>query len=511
MPGMLALGFKGVVAAEEPTAALIGLKVLEDGGNAFDASIAVSAALSVTIPYACGLGGDAFVMAVSNGRVKVLNGSGRSSRNISFSDVKERFGSQLPKRGPWVITVPGLVDSWMQVYQEFCTMPLRKLLQPAVNLARSGFPIGRSLARAIELTYSEGWYSKGWAQVFLRSGKPLGVGDVLVQPMLADILDELIKDGFSSFYNGLVAKRLVDGLRRDGCPIDYEDFASHKSEWVNPIIVDYRGCKIYEVPPNSQGITTLILLNILEGYDVKSMGYYSSEHVNVLVNASILAYEDRDKHVADPVYYKAPIDQLLSKSYASQRREMMPTSSFKIGGGDTTFFTVADRWGNIVGFIQSLFYPFGSLITVDGVTFQGRGLGFSLDENSPNRIEPCKRPLHTLSILGFQDQSGFGIVGCAGGNLRPQIHVQVLSNIIDFNMNIAEAVDAPRVILTEWGLKKEIVYEGRIPSPSIGVQATSLPYYSSAVGISQVLYRRGDGLLQATADPRSDGVAVAIP
>lgn len=511
MPGMLALGFKGVVAAEEPTAALIGLKVLEDGGNAFDASIAVSAALSVTLPYACGLGGDAFVMAVDNGRVRVLNGSGRSSRNISFSDVKRMFGSKLPKRGPWIITVPGLVDSWMQVYQEFCTMPLGRLLQPAVNLARDGFPIGRGLARAIGLTYSEGWYSKGWAQVFLRGGKPLGVGDLLIQPMLADILDGLIRDGLHSFYSGLIAKRLVDGLRSNGCPIDYEDFASHRSEWVNPIVVDYRGCRVYEVPPNSQGITTLILLNILEGYDVKSMGYYSSSHVDVLVNASMLAYEDRDRHVADPVYYKAPIDQLLSKSYASQRRGMMPASSFRVGGGDTTFFTVADRWGNIVGFVQSLFHPFGSLVTVDGVTFQGRGLGFSLDEDSPNRIEPCKRPLHTLSILGFQDQNGFGIIGCAGGDLRPQIHAQVLSNIIDFNMNIAEAVDAPRVILTGWGFKREVIYECRIHPPSIGIKATSLPHYSSAVGISQALYRRVDGVLQATADPRSDGVAIAIP
>lgn len=188
---------------------------------------------------------------------------------------------------------------------------------------------------------------------------------------------------------------------------------------------------------------------------------------------------------------------------------MMSTGSFKANIDDTTFFIVADRWGNIVGFIQSLFYPFGSLITVNGVTFQCRGLGFSLDENSPNRIDPCKRPLHTLSILGFQDQNGFGIIGCAGGDLRPQIHAQILSNIADFNMNIAEAVDAPRIALT--GLRGEIVYECRIPHPKIDLQAKPLPYYSPTVGLSQALYRRGDGLLQATADPRSDGIAIAIP
>jgi gamma-glutamyltranspeptidase/glutathione hydrolase len=509
MPGMLALGFRGVVAAEEPNAALTGLKVLEEGGNAFDASIAVSAMLSVTIPYACGLGGDSFVMIVDNGRVRVLNGSGRSSRNISFNSVREMFGSQLPKRGPWVITIPGLVDSWLQIYREFCTMPLRRLLQPAINMARNGFPVGRGLARAIELAYSEGSYSKGWAEIFLRNGKPLGVGDIVVQSMLADILDRLVDDGLSSFYNGSVAKILVDGLRSSGCPIDYEDFASHRSEWVSPIEISYRGFRLYEVPPNSQGITTLMILNVLEEYNIKSMGYYSSEHVNTLVNAFMLAYEDRDRYVADPLYYKAPIDKLLSKSYASSRRSMMSTGSFKANIDDTTFFIVADRWGNIVGFIQSLFYPFGSLITVNGVTFQCRGLGFSLDENSPNRIDPCKRPLHTLSILGFQDQNGFGIIGCAGGDLRPQIHAQILSNIADFNMNIAEAVDAPRIALT--GLRGEIVYECRIPHPKIDLQAKPLPYYSPTVGLSQALYRRGDGLLQATADPRSDGIAIAIP
>ncbi len=509
---MLALGFRGIVAAEEPNAVLAGLRILEEGGNAFDASIAVSAVLSVTMPYACGLGGDSFIMAVdSNGKVKVLNGSGRSFRNVSFNDVKKMFGSQLPKRGPWIVTVPGLVDSWAQIYQEYCTMPLRKLLQPAINLARNGFPVSRGLAGAIRLAYSEEWYSKGWVQVFLRGDKPLNIGDILIQPMLADILDMLIRDGLSSFYNGSVAKRLVDGLKGYGCPVDYEDFASHRSEWVNPIGINYRDCRVYEIPPNSQGITTLILLNILEGYDFKSISYYNSEHVNILVNASILAYEDRDKYVADPVYYRAPIDQLLSKRYASNRRSIIPNVSFKANSEDTTFFTVADKWGNIVGFIQSLFYSFGSLITVEGVTFQGRGLGFSLDENSPNRFEPCKRPLHTLSILGFQDQNGFGIIGCAGGNLRPQIHAQVLSNIIDFKMNIAEAIDAPRIVLTNWGLNKEIIYEGRIKHPNISIKAIPLPYYSSATGIVQALYRRVNGLLQATADPRSDGIAIAIP
>ena len=509
---MLALGFRGAVAAEEPNAVLAGLKVLEDGGNAFDASIAVSAVLSVTMPYACGLGGDSFIMAMdSNGKVRVLNGSGRSSRNVSFSDVKKMFSLQLPKRGPWIVTVPGLVDSWIQIYQEFCTIPLRKLLQPAINLARNGFPVSRGLAGAIRLAYSEEWYSEGWAQVFLRGSNPLNIGDIIIQPTLADILDMLIRDGLSSFYTGSVARRLIDGLKGYGCLLDYEDFASHKSEWVNPIEIDYRGCRVYEIPPNSQGITTLILLNILEGYDLKSIGYYSSKHVNVLANASILAYEDRDKHVADPAYYKAPINQLLSKSYASNRRNTIPNTSFKAESGDTTFFTVADKWGNIVGFIQSLFYPFGSLITVEGVTFQGRGLGFSLDENSPNKFEPCKRPLHTLSILGFKDQNGFGIIGCAGGNLRPQIHAQILSNIIDFKMSIAEAIDAPRVILTDWGLNKEVIYEGRIKPPNTGIKATSLPYYSSATGVAQALYMRMNGLLQATADPRSDGVAIAIP
>ncbi|EWG07447.1 MAG: gamma-glutamyltransferase [Candidatus Aramenus sulfurataquae] len=472
---MISASGKRVVATQNYLASYVGAKVLEGGGNAFDASIAVSAVLSVVMPHTSGLGGDGFLLAKTPEGIIAYNASGWAPKGLKANRIGARDVNS--------IVVPGLVDLW-DFLQEFTTKPYEELLYPAIKLATDGFNVGRSLHKAIK-GYSG---NAEWNATF--GGKSFS--DVIKIPKLGKILKEVAKDP-RSFYES-VSERLVEGLRREGSPMEVEDFSSFRGERVKPLTATYRGYTLYEIPPNSQGVTTLQLLKMVEISGINERPFNDRERIKRHVELSALAYEDRNKYVADPRFYEVP-KFLLDEDYLRRRVSSMPPIS-EVRDGDTTFFVVGDG-ENEVGFVQSLFHSFGSGIMVEGVVFNNRGHGFTA---GPNKPEGRKRPMHTLSILLAERDEETIIIGCAGADLRPQIHAEVLENYVDFGMEIDEAVAAPRFMY----LGDKVIAEAEISDGLV-----SVGHLSDQVGIVQAMKKKGNKYV-AVADPRSEGVALPV-
>jgi gamma-glutamyltranspeptidase len=453
----------GMAATAQPLASEIAIDVLKQGGSAVDAAIAANAALGLMEPISCGVGGDLFAVIwdAKSQRLYGINGGGRSPMGLSYEQMKselERLGKkQIPKFGFLPINVPGTVDAWFELHQKFGKLPISQDLAPAIKYAEEGFPVSELIAyywgRNVAILAQQ---PGGILQTYTVDGKPPVKGEIFRNRDLAHTYRLLAEQGRDVFYEGEIAEKIDAFFRANGGYLRKEDFAAHQSEWVEPISTNYRGYDVYELPPNTQGVTTLEMLNILEGYDLKTMGFGSADTLHVMVETKKLAFEDRARSYGDPRFSPAPLKTLLAKEYATQRRNLIDrqhasrhfdAGTGKLAQGDTTYFCVADKDGNMISIIQSNYRGMGSGIVVPGLGFgfQDRGELFTMETDHPNVYAPGKRPFHTL-IPGFVMKNGepwlaFGVMG---GDMQPQGHVQVLTNLIDFGMNLQEAGDAPR-------------------------------------------------------------------
>src|SRR5262249_49469565 len=430
---------QGMVATSQPLASQAGLDVLKRGGNAVDASIAVAAVLNVTEPLMTGVGGDAFMMiyAAKAKRLEGLNASGRAPRALGLDYFTSRKIAQMPVNGMEPITVPGALDGWLTLLERHGTMKLADLLAPAIGYAESGFPVMEKTAADWEPEVPRLKLTPAAASTYLVNGRAPRPGEIFVQKNLARTLRALATGGRDAFYRGEIGSAIVDYCRKNGGFLSMDDFAAQKAEWVEPISTTYRNHTLYELPPNGQGVTALLLLNILEGIDLKSMRGEPGRYYHTLIEATKIAFADRNRYIADPAFFKTPIAELVSKGYAAKRRALIdpakaidpPAYGDVRTGSDTTYFTVVDKDRNAVSFINSIFSPFGSAIVAGdtGILLQNRGVGFSLEPGHPNRIEPGKRPFHTLiPAMVFKDDRFLMSYGVMGGDVQAQGHVQVL-------------------------------------------------------------------------------------
>jgi gamma-glutamyltranspeptidase/glutathione hydrolase len=453
----------GMAATAQPLASQIAIDILKQGGSAVDAAIAANAALGLMEPISCGVGGDLFAIVwdAKSQKLYGINGSGHSPLGLSYEQMKSELDKlglkQIPKFGFLPISVPGTVDAWFELHQKFGKLPISQDLAPAIQYAEEGFPVSELIAyywgRNVAILAKQ---PGAILQTYAVNGKPPGKGDIFRNPELAHTYRLLAEKGRDAFYNGEVAEKIDAFFRANGGYLRKTDFAAHRSEWVEPVSTNYRGYDVYELPPNTQGATTLEMLNILEGYDLKTMGFGKADTLHVMIEAKKLAFEDRARSFGDPAFSRAPLETLLSKEYAAQRRNLIDLQHAaqrydagvgKLAQGDTTYFCVADKEGNMISIIQSNYRGMGSGIVVPGLGFgfQDRGELFTMELGHPNVYAPGKRPFHTL-IPGFvmkqnQPWLSFGVMG---GDMQPQGHVQVLTNLIDFGMNLQEAGDAPR-------------------------------------------------------------------
>ncbi len=447
----------GIAATSHPLATQIALDILKKGGTAVDAAIAANAALGLMEPTGCGIGGDLFAIVWDSQTQQLygLNASGRSPKALTLEWFKANGYEKIPSYGPLPVTVPGCVDGWFELHKKFGKLPMSEILAPAIQYAEEGFPVTELIAYYLNLSVPR--FAKQFPNVWETwtiDGRVPQKGDVFRNPQLAQTYRRIAQEGRDVFYKGDIARTIANFIQDQGGFLSYEDLAAHRSEWVKPVSTNYRGYDVWELPPNGQGIAALQMLNILEGYDLASYGFGSPEHIHYFVEAKKLAFEDRAKYYADMDFSDVPVDWLISKEYAAQRRALIDDhragkyEAGAISAGETIYLTVADQWGNMVSLIQSNYRGMGSGMVPPGLGFmlQDRGELFSLKEGQANTYVPGKRPFHTI-IPAFVTKDGqpFMSFGVMGGDFQPQGHVQILINIIDFGMNLQEAGDAPRI------------------------------------------------------------------
>jgi gamma-glutamyltranspeptidase/glutathione hydrolase len=447
----------GMAATSHPLATQVAIDVLKSGGSAIDAAIAANAVLGLMEPTGCGIGGDLFAIVwdAKTQKLHGLNASGRSPKDLTLEYFRENNLTKVPSYGPLPVTVPGAVDGWFELHKKFGNLPMDKVLEPAITYAREGFPVTELIAYYMQRSaYVLGKYPN-FKETYMPNGKMPAKGEIFRNLDLANTYEKIAKGGRDAFYKGDIAKTIASYIKEQGGFLSYDDLASHKSEWVEPVSANYRGYDVWELPPNGQGIAALQILNILEGFDIASMGFGSAEYLHHFIEAKKLAYEDRAHHYADMQHANVPLERLISKEYATERRKLLNPNraarSYEPGSMDTPstiYLTVADKDGNMVSLIQSNYRGMGSGMTPWGLGFvlQDRGEGFNLAEGFLNTYAPGKRPFHTI-IPGFITKDGKPYVsfGVMGGGMQPQGHVQIVINMIDFGMNLQEAGDAPRV------------------------------------------------------------------
>ncbi len=529
------MGNNGSVASAHPLASLAGLKILMKGGNAFDASVATNAVLAVTQPPFCGIGGDIFALIWSNKEenVEFLNGSGRSGKNASIKTFTEIGLTQIPSKGFYPMTIPGCVDGWHTLLEKYGTMELHDLLQDAIYYAEKGFPVSHILSSLIQddvslkfSTTSISEYSTT-SEIFLPNNKIPMPGEILIQKNLAETLKIIAKEGRDAFYSGCIAEEISNYLEENNAILNQNDFKNHSSNWGDPISTEYQGYTIYDTPPNTQGIIALSMLNILEGYNLKNYGPASADRIHLFTEAKKLAYEERDKYITDPSFTKIPVDKILSKESAILKRNMINMDkvynyqdSGLFSNQDTTYFAVIDKDKNVASVIQSLFHGFGSGVVLGktGIIMQNRGSWFSLNPRHVNKIEPNKRTMHTLTAaMIFNDNQPYAVLGSAGGSYQPQLHTILINNIIDYKMNIQEALDFPRFLHgDELGEKTGVLnIENRISKSNIqklidkGHNVKVHPEIHPLGHAQGIIIHPDSKSLMGGADPRADGAALA--
>jgi len=449
----------GMVCSSHPLASQAGVDILKKGGSAIDAAIAVNACLGLMEPTGCGIGGDLFAIVwdAKTERLYGLNASGPAPKGITIDYFKENGIERIPAYGPLPVTVPGCVDGWYELHTKFGTLSMDEILQPAIDYAERGFPLTEVIASAFRSNVNR-FISQypNVKEIYAPNQEQWSKGDIFKNPLLAKTLRLIAQNGRDEFYRGSIARTISDFIKNQGGFLRYEDLADYRSEWIDPVSTSYRGYDVWELPPNGQGITALQMLNILEGYDMSSFGFGSPEHIHYFVEAKKLVFEDRARYYADPRFYEAPIEQLISKEYAAERRKLIrnnrAASDVQPGviahPNNTIYLTVADKEGNMVSLIQSNYHGMGSGMVPPGLGFMlhDRGELFSLDPDHANALAPGKRPFHT-TIPAFITKDGkpFLSFGVMGGDYQPLGHVLIAMNIIDFGMNVQEAGDAPRI------------------------------------------------------------------
>jgi gamma-glutamyltranspeptidase / glutathione hydrolase len=516
----------GMVASSQSLAVEAGVSVLKKGGNAIDAAIATALTLGVVEPMSTGIGGDAFFLyrRAADGRIYGVNGSGRCPRGLTLEELRRRGVRGIPQSGLASVTVPGAVDAFVEVQQRHGNLTLAEVLEPAIHYASEGFPVSEIIATQWQGAAPLLSRYPSSAKNYLIDGKAPRAGEVHRQPNLARTLKLLASEGRDAFYRGEIARQIVQFSQENGGFFTLEDFSSHTTEWVEPIGADYRGHTILELPPNGQGITALIALNILEGFDLPAMAYGSAPYYHLLIEATKQAFADRDQYVADPLFADLPVEGLLSKEYAKARRreiDRQRAGEYVAGSplpfGNTVYVSCVDRERNVVSLIHSLFTAFGSGVVAGetGICLQNRGAGFVDDPQHPNALAPGKRPLHTIiPAMILKDDRPWLCFGVMGGDVQPQGHLQVAINLVDFGMNVQEALEAPRYRLMGGkliALERAIPHEVRHALERMGHEL--LPYGEVPPGTpygggQAVLIDAEHGVLQGGSDHRKDGCAI---
>jgi gamma-glutamyltranspeptidase/glutathione hydrolase len=553
------LARNGLIATSQPLASAAGLRVLQEGGNAIDAAVTAAAVLSVVEPTMNGPGGDLFaiVYGAKDRRVHALNASGRSPYAATLEEFRRRGLKSIPYRGELSVSVPGVIDGWAELLKQHGTIDLARALAPAIAYARDGFAVSEIIAG--QWKAEEGTLAKdpAAAAVFLPGGRAPATGEVFKNPKLAASLDAIAAGGRDAFYKGAIARAIAADSERRGGLLTARDFAEHRSDWVTPIGTTYRGYDVLEMPPNTQGLVALQMLNILEGHDVKALGHNSAAYLHLLIEAKRAAFADREAYIADPDAVPAAVmRRLLSKEYAAERRALIQpdraapdyrpgqvpsipvagvapasdapsasdvaansdvASAFRrkddVGLGDTVYLTAADGQGNVISLIQSIYESFGSgqVAGDTGIVMHNRGSLFTLADGHPNRLAPHKRPFHTLvPAMVMKDGRPWLSFGVMGGDMQPQGHVQVLLNLIDFGMNVQEAGEAPRFRHSGAGVAVEsaISADARTGLTERGHRVRS------AIGVfggfQGILIDPRTGVLMGGSDPRKDGLAIGF-
>ena len=523
----------GMVATSHPLATQIGLDILKAGGSAVDAAIAAHAALGLMEPTGSGIGGDLFAIVwdAQGEELAGLNASGRAPKAMTLDYFRDRGIDTIPKFGPLPVSVPGAVDGWFELHDRYGRLPMTDVLAPAIRYAREGFPVSEVVAHYFRINRDRIGHYPGFKDVYMPGGDVPQKGDVFRNPNLADTYESIAKNGRDEFYKGDIARIIDAYMIEQGGLLRYEDLAAHTSEWVTPVSTNYRGGEVYELPPNGQGIAALQMLNILEGFDIAAMGFGSADYLHTLVEAKKLAFEDRARYYADPDFAEVPVDWLISKEYAAERRELISperaaqtatAGERQLEEGDTIYLTVADAAGNMVSLIQSNYRGMGSGMTPRelGFVLQNRAELFALDEDHANVVAGGKRPFHTI-IPAFVMKDGRPLMsfGLMGGSMQPQGHVQIIVNMLDFGMNLQEAGDAARVnhkgsstptgsTMTDGGvvhlengfddaMREELERRGHTLGPSDG----------GFGGYQAIMFEAAQGVYYGASESRKDGQA----
>lgn len=533
----LVYGCHGMVCSNSPLAASVGIKVLQEGGNAFDAALAVAAVETVVIVPMCGLGGDSFVLLheARTGTITGVNSSGVAASGATLAYYRTRGHRTMPLDGPHAVSVPGEVAAWEVIHSRFCTKPFAQLLDSAIGYAANGFPVPPGIGRSFASNAAKLAQFPSTAAVLLRHGAPPKEGDLLVNADLARSLQLVARGGADAFYRGDLARRMVQGLGAGGGLFTVEDFAGHQAEVYEPIATTYRDHTVYQTRPPSQGFLLLEMLNLVEGFDLTALDQNSAAAIHLMVEAKKIAYADRNRVAGDPRLIDWPLDELISKAYADERRSDIFRDRVNAGlaalqpaavDGDTTYFCVADGAGNCVSWIHSLSNAFGSGYIAEGtgVLFNNRaGRGFSLTPGHPNEIAPGKRTMHTLNCY-LATKAGQPVIvgGTPGGDHQPQCNLQILTNLIDFGMDPQVAVEAPRW----WSFpgtdpatvdrEMELRVEAEMPDETVrGLEALGHRVVRRRPrvydGKVQLIIRDPQrGVLMGASDPRGDGHAAGF-
>ncbi|MDP2957345.1 MAG: gamma-glutamyltransferase [Longimicrobiales bacterium] len=510
---------RGAVGTSQPLATGAALRILEAGGNAFDAAVAAAAVLNVTEPYMTGIGGDMFAIAWSarDGRLVGLDASGRSGSKASAEALVAAGEDRVPYQGPRSVTVPGALSGWQALLEAHGTMTLAQVLEPAIRVADEGFPVTPIIARDWQNTADLLRQDEGAAATFLPDGQAPRAGEWFRNPDLARTFRRIAEGGIGEFYGGPLGQEIVAGLDRLGGYLTLDDLKAQEVRWVTPLSMDYKGYTLWELPPAGQGVAALQMLEMLEGFDLRAMGHNSAQYLHTLIEAKKLAYADVSEYMADPDHMEVAPERMLDPAYLRGRAALIdparaaerPAPGSFATDSETIYLSVADAEGNMVSFICSIYEYFGSGVVIPGTGFalQNRGAGFTLEAGHPNRIAPRKRPFHTI-IPAFVTRGGepwlsFGVMG---GAMQPQGHVQVLLNLLEFGMDLQEAVDAPRfrhftgTTVAIEALPEDVA--GQLRSMGHTLRSPEGVAFGGAQAVMKLL--RG---WAAASDPRKDGMA----
>jgi gamma-glutamyltranspeptidase/glutathione hydrolase len=526
----MVLGRGGMVCTSQPLASAAGVEMLRRGGNAVDAAVCAAAVLGVVEPFSTGIGGDCFMLIWNAAQRQLvgLNGSGRAPAGLSLDRLRNRGLNEVPVHGMLPVTIPGAVDAWCEALRRFGSKSLGDVLAPAIAYARDGFAASEIIAHQWNLIVHFGVLQHPDAlRTFTTDGRAPQLGEWFRIPSLARSMEQIGAGGADAFYRGEIAEQIVAFSQANGGVHNLADFAEHRSTWVEPISTDYRGYQLHEIPPNGQGLTALIALNILENFDMPSYALGSPQSMHLRIEAVKLAFADRDRYIADPEHAVVPTGELLSKDYAHGRAALIslekaakqPSPGKVKVGSDTVYLTTADGAGNVVSLINSLFMPFGSGMVVGetGIVLHNRGYGFVLDPRHPNCLAPRKRPFHTI-IPAMLCRDGRPVVsfGVMGGDVQAQGHVQVVSNMVDYHLNIQEALDYPRFHYLEADrVALEAEYEGTLRS---GLARLGHDVIGGEAALARGGFGGGQGImvdpvtgcLWGGSDYRKDGEAIGF-